>query len=622
MAKYKPLNNGNLFIDSNRPEWEFELPDLEDVDVISLDCETDGLRIFGEHKPVGFAITVYEDMRSWYIPFGHRRGFNFEQENVIAWAKDNLRNKHVENHNIKFDIQMLRKIGIDLEELNCTVGDVALDAALLNSKRQSYKLEDLAQQVLGKGKINLPGNIPIHERYSEEVASYAIRDTELVVELDNKFTKSIYNENLQTVRELEYELIYPVCHMEGNGVHINVPLLEQWQRMAQERMTRIFWELYRQSGMRVEPTKEQSVHKLCNSLGIKVNYTDNGGMSLTNEWLVKQHHPLMQLIFEYRKLNDLKSDFLDKYLVSLDSQNKLRYNLNQLKSDEYGTVTGRFSASGSKNPEDDKKINPQQVIKVDDEDVEDNIIQDMPIRELFIPEPGKKWISADASQLQFRIFAHYSEDERLIGEYRQNPNADFHKLVAEKILGGRLPRSQAKHENFGNLFGMGVEKGARRLGVTVDEYKKIKEVYHSNFPAAKRLSYKAQGLAMHPKMGPHKYTNKIGRGYVMTISKRRRRYDPNENLNSAINAVIQGTEADIVKDSLIKVYKERKHIDYNIYFTVHDSIDGGTPEDRTEKSKKDLEEILNDHSSWEKRFNIKFEVPILWDVKSGDNWNL
>jgi DNA polymerase-1 len=619
---------------------KFELPNLIGERKLFCDTEGTGLRVTsGTDKAVGLSV-VTPDLTSWYIPWGHAQGFNFQLDHVQAWIADNFVGKETVWLNAKHDIHSLYNSDIDLESVGgVTVRDVAYHAALTNSKRQSYALADLAIEHSTKRKIELKGNLPIHLRYSEDVWEYACRDAALLVDIETSLNKRIVSEKMEKVRDLEDSLIYAVCSMERSGAIIDRSKLEQWQQMCSQRMTRIFWKLASEAGFKVEPNKSSSVSKLCQKLGVSLPVLDTGSESLTNEWLLKQTHPLLRLVFEWRKLSDLRSDYLDKYLVCLDGNNKIRYNLNQLKSDKFGTVTGRFSSSGSKNPDDDKKINVQQVVKTEDNDEDDEIISDMPIRELFIPEQGREWLSADASQLQFRIFAHYSNDQRLIARYSEDVFADFHHLVNRDILGGKLcrirtncgnctakrpaegcGRDKAKHENFGNLFGMGVEKGARRLGVTVEEYREIKRIYNDSFPAAKGLSYQAQGLARHPSLGPHPYTNKVGRGYVRTVSGRRRRYDPNDNLNSAVNAVIQGTEADIVKVKLLELYNKRKDFDINLYFTVHDEFDGGVPKDTSSKVAREITEMLNDHESFETAFDIRFKVPIVWEVGVGENW--
>ena len=633
-----------LFVSTPKNRINWVLPNFigSNLKYIALDTETDGLDVTGVSVPVGLSIYT-DDHQKFYIPWAHENGFNFEFENVRRWALDNLCNLDIQFCNAKFDINGLFKIGIDLESLNCVPHDIANSAALLDSKRTSLSLNNLSLRFLQREKVQLLGRTPIHIRSSEEVWFYAVTDAELTFELAEVLKEEISKKELGKVAKLEDELIYAICYMERKGVYIDREKLEKWQVEINHRKSNIFWQLFRESGVRVEPTNPTSVSKLCNKLGIEVEKTETGKPSIKNEWLRYQYeHPLLHLVYVYRKLSDLESDYIHKYLKALDGDNRIRYNLNQLKSNEYGTVTGRFSSSGSRKPEEEGyKINIQQVVKVDEGLAADESIEDFPIRELFIPDSGYKWLSADASQLQFRIFAHYSDDIRLINEYRSNPNADFHGIVSNGILGGILceglhtckdksvydkkcvsckhGRSKAKHVNFGMLFRMGVHKLAIKLRCSYEEAKRIMSIYHSKFPSASKLGRMAEGLARNPSLGPHPITAKIGRGYVKTISGRRREYGPDDNLNSAINAVIQGTEADIMKDKIIIIYNNRKQLDFEPFFTVHDAIDGQT---RSSNSSKSLKEILDDHTSFETRFGLKFNVPIIWSVKLGDSWNV
>jgi DNA polymerase-1 len=606
-----------LFTDPQAKQRDFYLPDLKSVKRLALDTETTGLHYYD--KVVG--ISIYTDKyEGFYIPLRHKAGFNFDLDKVKEWAKDNLTGKTIDFCNGKFDIQKLRP-DIDLEKLNVIPRDIANAASLLTSKRLSMKLEDIAQRELGKGKLeNLKRDTtPFDYRPSHEGWDYAVRDAELTFEAANSLQRKIILEDLEAVLKLENELIYPICAYEEDGVRIDRTLLEVMKMQCAQMISTLFWTIFRETGLRVEASKPASVAAMCKKLGIEFPATELGKASIRNEWLEDQDHPMLRTVWMIRKLQDADSDYFTKYLEALDSNNRIRYNINQLRSDEFGAVTGRMSSSGSrKGADDDKKINVQQVKKKTEKGLEQ-----FNIRQLFLPEEGCQWVSADASQLQFRIFAHYSNDERLISEYRTNPKADFHKLVAEKILRGLLDRDAAKHENFGNLFGMGVDKGARRLGVSVEEYQKIKKLYHSNFPAVKKLTYAVQGLARHPSLGPHPITNQVGRGYIKTISKRRRRYDRDDNLNSAFNAVIQGTEGDITKDKMVYIYQHREELGIRkLHFPVHDDQNMSIPTGIVEEKKKLLKELLDDHSSWENRFGVKFKVPIIWDVKSGSTWNM
>lgn len=630
--------------ETKTPKIRWELPNFKGSGLkrIALDTETDGLDIDGKSVPVGLSICT-EDRQSYYIPWGHAAGFNYDLPSVVNWAKDNLVDLDVEFCNAKFDLKGLRKIGIDLEELNCRPADIGLRNGLLTSRREKQNLDFLAEKFLDRGKFVLPGKTPIHLRPSEQVFLYACVDAELTLEIADVQEEFISAEQLKKVQQLEFDLIYPVAHMERTGVLIDRPELERWKVDIQAKKSAIFWQIFRESGVRCEPTKPDSVANLVGAINrnlpkdkqIVLQRTNGttkkpkGSVSVKYDWLKLQEHPWLQLVYAFLKLQDLESRYVDPYLEALDSFNRLRYNLNQLKSDEYGAVTGRFSASGSKRPEEEGyKVNVQQVVDTDpDAKAYHPVMDAFPIRKLYLPDEGEEWVKADASQIQLRVFAEYVKDQRLINAYRTDPLADFHTVVNDVVLGGRLGegkagRKKVKEFNFGQLFGMGIDKIAAKLRISVTEAEGIKALYLANFPV-KKLTYDVQGRARHPDMGPHPYTGKIGRGYIRTISKRRRRYEPNENLNSALNAVIQGTEADIMKDKIVQTYRNRKELGITkLFFTVHDELDGSCPKDKAEKVSKEWKEMLDSHNSWETRYGVKFQVPIVWEVKHGATWNL
>jgi DNA polymerase-1 len=312
-------------------------------------------------------------------------------------------------------------------------------------------------------------------------------------------------------------------------------------------------------------------------------------------------------------LYSILTKYLKKYLNLLDHNNVLRYQLHQLRSDEYGTVTGRYASSGGVKK---KGINVQQVMKVESQ-LEEYDIASWIIRELFIPDEGKVYVSADASQIEFRWFAHYSESQKLISEYCNDPTMDFHQLVAN-MLGQK--RKDAKHNNFGKLYTMGIPKLARKLGLQCDcgcrvddQWRKanhraeckmqkafeISKEYDAKFPEAQALSQKAMRIAKN-------------RGYVRTIMGRRRRYPTGERLHSALNAIIQGTAADTLKVKLLEVYNNRRTLGITLRATVHDELDGDI--ENPTKS-REFKELLDAPDS-----RIPCRVPLLWDVETGPNW--
>jgi DNA polymerase I len=609
------------------PNVEWELPNLSD-NAYALDTETTGLQIWGKDIPVGLSIASMDGSFSCYIPWGHQ-GFNWELEKVQQWAKDNLRDKHLYFANAKFDINMLRKVGINLESNNNSPHDVTHPAALLYSRRADYDLNSLAMQELGKQKVELEGDLkvfPMQDRNSAAVSWYARYDAMLTAELANAFQKKIDAKELGGILDLEDSIIYAVAHMEREGVYINQDLLAQWASQARKRYISSVLELYKLTGMRVEPTKTAHLVKLFHLYKLDYGFTENGAPSVTND-LLKSYLsiPAVQIAYNARQLAGLESRFLTKLMNAVGSDGKVRYALNQLKATNelddknVGTVTGRFSSSGG-----GKAYNGINIQQVFDDEKQGKIpcIADFPIRDLFIPAEGTKWLSADAKQIEFRFFAHYTEamlkTKRLTNMYREDPLVDFHTYVAENIM--HRPRKLTKNLNFGKIYGLGVEKLSNiYLKVPVSEGKEISAHYNREFPEASQLLQAAADIARSRDSGfPG------NRGWVKTMFGRIRTFtDDDIKYNkatgsrdipyyAALNAVIQGTAADVMKMKIKALYETREETGFNMRFTVHDEVDGDIPIDL--KAAQRVQEILDTPVS------DKLHSPILWEVAVGETW--
>lgn len=601
---------------------EWELPNLSQAKRISLDTEGE-LNIWRGGKPCGLSIATDDFQYSWYIPFAHRSGFNFEIEKVISWANDNLVNLDIDLLNSKHDFNTLRSIGIDLEALGNRLHDVMHCPALLYSNRQSYALNDLALEALGKHKVELDGDFdrfPMHERNSAAVRWYARYDAELTAELAAYYAPKIKEQGLSKVLELEDNLIYCVASMEREGAILDVEKLELWRKQAQNRYIQSILNLHKMVSARIEPTKPQDLAKLFTILKIEYNRTPSGLPSFTNEFLEQfLHIEPVRIAYEARQIASLKSKFLDKYANAVGPDGKIRYALNQLKATNneganQGTVTGRFSSSGG--GKHIGGINVQQVFG-DEKQEKIPCIEDFPIRELFRPDSGKLWLSADARQIEFRIFAHLSNSPRLLQAYYDDPLINFHHLVAKDIL--HVPYSKkVKNMNFGSMYEMGLEKLANiYLKIPVEEARPLFEHYHREFPEVKMLSNRAAYLAQ-----SRRTNNPQDRGWVKTILGRKRTYTDDDlkfSLRSgkkeipyytALNAVIQGTAADIMKLKLLEVYNSRKETGITMRFTVHDEVDGDIPD---YASARKVANILNTQT-------LPLNVPILWQTTIGPSW--
>jgi len=421
---------------------------------------------------------------------------------------------------------------------------------------------------------------------ANEVGPYAEEDVELTYLIDQDYEKEIQEKDLGRVLELEDSLIYCTVEMERNGALLDLPKLARWRQEVRVELQAGLIELSERLGFKVNPDSGKDMERIFHHLGIEHGETALGSASFPDIFLQTIYHPLVQIARRCRGYSSLLSKYLDNYWKKYCNTGVMRYRLHQLKGEDFGTTSGRYSSS---------KDNIQQVFDPERQ-AEKLGTTDWLVRELFIPPAGRLWFKADASQIEFRGFAHYSKSSKLIQAYRDDPEIDFHEQVAQMIS---RKRKFAKNINFGKLYGMGISKMGRQMGVGPEEAEELVRIYDQKFPEARTLMNFCMGLAER-------------RGYVKTILGRIATFPEKQNLHKALNRVIQGTAADILKVKLLELYNNRKEFDLTMRFTVHDEIDGDIPDQQTSLKIKELleEPILN------------LRVPLIWDCKTGANWNL
>ena len=587
----KPLPRGSW-----SPPTDF--PDLGGCDDLFIDLETDGLDIWGDSKAVGLGVRRADTREGWYFPWGHKGGGNLDKEMVLRWAKRELRDKHLTNLNIKFENHMLRKDGVDLEAMGCTLHEVQHLAALTDEKQRGFSLDALMRKRLNHGKEELPvASSKIADLPSSLVGPYNLGDTLGALELRESYEPEIKSQALERVLALEDSLLFPVSHMERQGVIVDVPKLDRWIKETEDEFGRRIIDIWRQTGVRVKP-KGPGMAQLYDRLGLEYGLTENGNPSFTKSALAANDHPLVQEAFGARQIYDLRNNFLVKYRKAVNRDGLLRYSIHQLRNDEYGTITGRFAMSS---------MNLQQVHKPAKQP---NSTLEWIIRELFVPANGMRWLSADASQIEFRLFAHFAAlvgMGRLATRYKADPKVDFHNMVMEFIR-AYIPdfkRDYTKNINFEKMYGGGVDKLMFMINsyaqseverIDRDRAQEINDQYDRAFPEAKKLLGRLSRLAE-------------SRGYVKTMYGRRRRYVVGDRFYSALNSILQGSAADILKKKIVEVYSECKTY-FNLRFTVHDEFDGDVAGDGDAKR---VETTLNEQTTPTKVF-------ISWDVKTAPNW--
>ena len=601
------MEQGRLFnaIESSSTWTPSTPPSLDGIEEIALDFETTGLKWWKSDVPIGVAVGYKKDDEyiTQYLPWAHRGGGNLSEDVVKRWAKHELRGKKIKNLNCKFDNHFAYKWGIDLEEQGCVWGDVAHYAALLDDQRRSgFSLNALGRDFIGEEKIKGLDVPNLADYHAGEVHEYAEQDVRLVLKIMDKMRPDLLARELMSVADLEDQVIFAVCEMERNGAPIDVEKLDAWITKSSLDLMRTLTDLAKLVGFHVDPGSRNNLVRLFRDRGIEIKKWTSGGVtrdpqpSFTDEVLAGVDDPAIELVRRARRLVSLRSKYLLNYRDEVGDGNTLRYSLNQLKSDKEGTVSGRFSSSSLTRGEEGEGVNIQQVMRPDRH--KDTFGEDYIIRELFVPEFGQ-WLSADARQIEFRLFVHYSGSERLIQRYCEDPDVDFHNIVWEilKPFNPDISRKSTKDINFAEIYGAGLFKTSQMLKISMHKAKEFVGIYNEEFPEVKELLKKASGIAK-------------DRGYVKSIANRRFYFPDGQWLHKALSRIIQGSAADIMKRKLVELHKARKKTGFKMRFTVHDEVNGDIPDAEAAKM---VIEILNDQST-------DFKVPILWAVGTGANW--
>lgn len=642
-------------------DWRPEMPPaLQPGEPIGFDYEyrphDNPLKI----EPIGYSIYVPRLDRGWYVPFAHEGGGNLDKATAVRWLTKELPRRLVVGLSTKFEIHCTRNLNVEIFD-EVSWHDVAFSATLLDELRyDGFSLESLAIEWLPESERKVhPSTIHpefFYKSHSSEVQERAVSDSRLAWLIHAATWPRIQAENLVNVLALENKTMLAVVEMERNGALIDRPKLERWIAELNEMLSRRTLAFGEKHGVGAfNPNKAEDLMRLFTKLGMEkpVAY-DEDLRSYQPSWSVealanvayKNQRRSDGIINEdvaevvhLRKLMSLRSKYLRKYIAAIDETNTFHFPLHQLRSESdkdspsYGTVTGRFSCGGGKH-----KLNVQQAYKGEKqvEAMGDEFI----IRELYIPEPGMVLGASDASQIEFRLFGHYSGAELITEAYRNNPMEDFHMLVTIMMNPSitdkaklKALRAFMKNNNFGVLYGMGRLKLARKLGYPCtcpfDWYEKkwderrqrevnvrgfwnnndhlkecrariandIMDEYKAKFPHAEKLLKKAGQVAEE-------------RGYVFTLFGRRRHY-PQGPYYSALNSIIQGSAADVFKQKTVELYESRKTLEILMRMPVHDEhVYDVSP---SFEAQCKVHELLDAQS-------FLLSVPLLWESGFGSNW--
>ena len=618
---------------ASKNEWvpPLELPDITGAAKIAIDVETRDPNLkkngpgwpTGDGEVVGYAIAV--DGWSTYIPIRHFGGGNLDEKIVNRWLKKVFEcpaDKIM--HNAQYDLGWIKQMGFTV---NGRIIDTMIIASLLDENRFSYSLNALAYDLLNKTKSEKGLNAAAQEFGVDPkaemwkmpamyVGPYAEADAELTLELWNYFSVKLTQEDLWGVANLELDLLPCLVDMTMRGVRVDVNRVERTRDSLLKREREVMKELKRVAGTGVEIWAAQSLAKSFDNLGIDYPKTQKGAPSFTKLFLQEHSHPVAKLIVEARNLNKTSGTFINSIMKHCHADGRIHSHINQLRSDDGGTVSGRISM---RNP------NLQQI------PARDPIFGPM-IRSLFLPEENEQWAAIDFSQQEPRILVHYAHvygktrgiplegASEFVQAYNEKPETDFHSLVAEMAS---IPRKQAKTINLGLIYGMGVNKMSDELDIEVEEAKALVKQYHARVPFVKglmsgvmnRLNDKTSGGSLRSLLGrkcrfdtwePDTFAMNKALPFKEAVAA----YGPTTRLKraftyKALNRLIQASAADMTKRSMVQLYQMGKLP----LLQIHDEL---------AMSVKNLEEAQEIAKVMENA--VPLEVPNVCDIEMGPSW--
>ena len=605
---------------SPQTEWvpPLNLPDLKEYSEIAIDLETRDPNLMtmgsgsvrGDGEVVGIAIAV--EGWSGYFPIAHEAGGNMDRALVLDWFEEVLHTDATKIfHNAMYDVSWIRALGL---QIRGGIIDTMIAASLVNENRFSFTLDSISKEFIGMGKnekilaeaAKAWGVNPKAEMWrlpAPLVGEYAERDAEVTLKLWHALQHEITQQDLWDVFNMETNLFPCLVDMKFKGVRVDAEKAAALKKQLTKTEKDLHRDIKKLIGFEVEIWAASSIQKAFDNQKIPYDRTDKGAPSFTKNFLATHPHELPKLINEAREINKANTTFIETILKH-EHNGRIHSDINQIRSDDGGTVTGRFSYSNpnlQQIPARHKELGPM-------------------IRSLFIPEQGHKWGCFDYSQQEPRIVVHFSsllklEGSSMIVDQYNNGEADFHQMIAD--MAG-IERKQAKTINLGLMYGMGKNKLMAELGLLKEAAEDLIKTYHRKAPFVKMLSEAVTrraedsgkirtigGRLCHFDMWePHGYGIKKALPHADAL----REHGPGIKrafTYKALNKLIQGSAADMTKKAMLALYEEGviPHIQ------IHDELDISVD------SPEQIEKIINIMED-----AVQLEVPNKVDYEEGDSW--
>ena len=505
--------------------------------------------------------------------------------------------------NIKYDYEVLSNYGVTLKGkmFDTMIAHYLIQPELHHN--MDYMAETLLhyktihiEELLGpKGKKQKN----MRDLSPADIYEYAAEDADITLRLKNVLEPKLKELSVERLFwDIEMPLVRVLADMELSGVRLDTDALQETSRIFTERMSQYEQEIYKEAGEEFNISSPKQVGDI---LFGKMQIMDKPKKTKTGQYVTSEEvlqsleakHPIVRNILNYRGMKKLLSTYVDALPKLINPRTgHIHTSFNQAL-----TATGRLSSSDP---------NLQNIpVRTDD---------GKEIRKCFIPEEGCLFFSADYSQIELRIMAHLSEDENMMEAFREG--YDIHRATAAKIWHEDIDkvtdaqRKKAKQANFGIIYGITTFGLAQRMGIPNNEARELIQDYFRTFPKVQAYMEQAKEVAR-------------AKGYAETLFHRRRYLADINSRNAtvrgfaernAINAPIQGTEADIIKVAMVRIWKRFKEegIRSKMILQVHDELNFSVyPEEREKVEQIVIEEMQNAYP---------LNVPLIADAGWGKNW--
>ena len=567
---------------------------------VSIDTETTSTDAISAEL-VGLSFSV-EEKKAFYVavPANYEEALKIVQIFKPLYESDKIMKI---GQNIKYDYEVLTRYGVTLQG---KMFDTMIAHYLIQPELH-HNMDYMAETLLGYQTIHIEELLGpkgkkqknMRDLSPTDIYEYAAEDADITLRLKNVLEPRLKELGVEELFwNIEMPLVRVLADMELNGVCLDTEALQDTSKIFTERMKQYEQEIYKEAGEKFNISSPKQVGDI---LFGKLQIMDKPKKTKTGQYVTSEEvlqsleskSPIVRNILNYRGMKKLLSTYIDALPKLINPRTgHIHTSFNQAL-----TATGRLSSSDP---------NLQNIpVRTDD---------GKEIRKCFIPEDGCLFFSADYSQIELRIMAHLSEDENMMEAFREGH--DIHRATAAKIWHVDIDkvtdaqRKKAKQANFGIIYGITTYGLAQRMDIPNGEAKELIEGYFRTFPKVQAYMEHAKEVAR-------------AKGYAETLFHRRRYLADINSRNAtvrgfaernAINAPIQGTEADIIKVAMVRIWErfKKEGIRSKMILQVHDELNFSVfPEEREQVESIVIEEMQNAYP---------LNVPLIADAGWGKNW--